>query len=246
MNRAVIIGATGTIGQAVARRLVRANRPVLLIGRNGDKLESLAKELKQPFAVVDMSNSQFLEDALKPYNKLDEPQQCSSIVNCIGSVLLKPAHLTSDEDFRKVFETNLFSAFATVKVGSKLLKRSGGSILLFASAAAEIGINNHEAIAASKGGVIGLVRSAAATYAMNNIRVNAISPGLIKTTMTKGIWGNERAAEASSKMHALGRLGEAEGVASLAQWLLEPEADFVTGQVYGIDGGLGHVMSTQK
>jgi len=245
-GRVVVIGATGTIGNCIARRLVKESRDVLLIGRNADKLSSLSKELNQPFAAVDFSNSQNLEDALKIYSKAEEPQAISGIVNCIGSVLLKPAHITSDEDFRKVFETNLFTAFSTVKVGSKILKRNGGSIILFSSAAAEVGITNHEAIAAAKGGVISLVRSAAATYASNNIRVNAVSPGLIKTNMTKGIWGSQTASEASRKMHALGRLGDPESVAALTSFLLNQENDFITGQIYGIDGGLGHVLSTLR
>jgi short-subunit dehydrogenase len=84
LNRVVIIGATGTIGQHLCRRLVKASRPVLLIGRSEEKLHALSKELDQPYAVVDFSSSQNLEDALKPYNKADEPQQCSGIVNCIG------------------------------------------------------------------------------------------------------------------------------------------------------------------
>ena len=160
--------------------------------------------------------------------------------------MLKPAHSTSDEEFRKTVETNLFTAFAAVRVGAKLMKEQGGSIVLFASAAAEIGIQNHEAIAAAKGGVIGLARSAAATYAPYNVRVNVVSPGLIKTDLTRSIWNNPASAEASTRLHALGRLGSPEHVASLATWLLDPENDWITGQVIGVDGGLGHVLPQRR
>ena len=90
--------------------------------------------------------------------------------------------------------------------------------------------------------MIGLARSAAATYAANNIRVNVVSPGLIRTEMTRRIWENATNATASARLHALGRLGEPEQVASLVSWLLDGENDWITGQVIGIDGGLGRVL----
>ncbi|MFM9116370.1 MAG: SDR family NAD(P)-dependent oxidoreductase, partial [Planctomycetota bacterium] len=99
------------------------------------------------------------------------------------------------------------------------------------------------AIAAAKAGVIGIGRSAAATYAPHNLRVNVVSPGLIRTELTRRIWEIPANAAASTQMHALGRLGEPHQVASLVNWLLEPENDWVTGQVIGIDGGLGHVLA---
>jgi 3-oxoacyl-[acyl-carrier protein] reductase len=240
MDRIAIIGATGSIGGTLARRLVRHGRNVFLIGRNGEKLKSLATELSQPFAIVDVSNSQSLEDALLHATRTND--DLGGIVNCVGSVLLKPAHATTDDEFHQVIETNLFTAFATVRAGAKVLRDRGGAIVLFASAAAEIGIQNHEAIAAAKAGVIGLARSAAATYAHHNIRVNVVSPGLIRTQMTRRIWENPAAAAASTAMHALGRLGEPEQVASLVAWLVDPENHWITGQVIGIDGGLGHVL----
>lgn len=143
-------------------------------------------------------------------------------------------------------ETNLFTAFATVRAGGKLLREYGGSIVLFASAAAEIGIQNHEAIAAAKGGIIGLARSAAATYGSHNIRVNVISPGLVRTQLTRRIWENPASAAASADLHALGRLGEPEQVASLAAWLLDPQNDWITGQVIGLDGGLSRVQPRRR
>lgn len=240
MNRVAILGATGGIGIAVARRLVNQGRSVFLIGRNEEKLLAVASELHQPYAVVDFKNSQPLEDALKRASDADG--ELTGLVNCIGSVVLKPAHATSDDEFRQVIETNLFTSFAAVRAGAKLLRANGGSIVLFASAAAEIGIANHEAIAAAKAGVIGLARSAAATYAPNNIRVNVISPGLVRTEMTRRIWEHPAAASASTAMHALGRFGEPEQVASLAAWLLDSENHWITGQVIGMDGGLGHVL----
>ncbi len=240
MSSIAILGATGTIGSVLARRLVQHGQPVLLVGRNEEKLRALSRELGQPFVTADLTSSLRLEEALRATP--DARGGFHALVNCIGSILLKPAHATSDDDFRQVVETNLFTAFATIRVGSKLLREQGGTIVLFASAAAEIGIQNHEAIAAAKAGIIGLARSAAATYAANNIRVNVVSPGLVRTEMTRRIWENSASAAASAQLHALGRLGEPEQVASLVSWLLEGENDWITGQVIGIDGGLGHVL----
>jgi 3-oxoacyl-[acyl-carrier protein] reductase len=239
-----IIGATGTIGSTLARRLVKQGRSLLLVGRDTAKLTELSHEINQPFVAVDLRNSQELEEALREhFPSLDG---FDGLVNCVGSVLLKPAHSTSDDEFREVFETNLFTAFATVRAGAKLLRERGGSIVLLASAAAEIGIQNHEAIAAAKAGVIGLGRSAAATYANDQIRVNVVSPGLIRTEMTRRIWENPAGAKGSIDLHALGRLGEPEQVASLIAWLLDAENDWITGQVIGVDGGLGHVLPRRR
>ncbi len=240
MSSVAILGATGTIGMAVARRLVRHGQQVLLIGRDEQKLLTLSNELGQPFVTVDLTSSKPLEQALLAV--ADAHGGFHGIANCIGSILLKPAHTTTDDEFRQIMETNLFTAFATIRAGAKLLREQGGAIILFASAAAEIGIQNHEAIAAAKAGVIGLARSAAATYSANNIRVNVVSPGLIRTEMTRRIWENASNANASAQLHALGRLGEPEQVASLVSWLLDAENDWITGQVIGIDGGLGHVL----
>jgi 3-oxoacyl-[acyl-carrier protein] reductase len=91
--------------------------------------------------------------------------------------------------------------------------------------------------------VIGLARSAAGTYAPHNIRVNVVSPGLIRTELTRLFWESPASAAASTQLHALGRLGEPEQVASLAAWLLHAENNWITSQVIGIDGGLGHVLA---
>lgn len=240
MDRIAVLGATGGVGRAIASRLVTRGRGVLLVGRNSEKLRQLAAELGQPFVKVDLSATQPLEDALK--QETESSGGLGGLINCVGSVLLKPAHATTDDEFRLTIETNLFSAFATVRAGARLLRERGGSIVLFASAAAEVGIQNHEAISAAKAGVIGLARSAAATYASHNIRVNVISPGLVRTDMTRRIWENPAAAAASTAMHALGRLGEPEQIASLATWLVDPENDWITGQAIGVDGGLGRVL----
>lgn len=236
-TRFVIIGAGGGIGSALSRRLKSRGSQLVLLGRTAAKLALLGKELVAETHALDASKADELEQAVAALGPID------GIVNCAGSLLLKPAHLTTEADWKQVIETNLTTAYAAVRAGAKALASNGGSIVLCASAAARTGLANHEAIAAAKSGVIGLTLSAAATYAPRNIRVNCVAPGLVDTPMTARITSNEGATKASTGMHALGRIGQADDVASGIAWLLDPENNWVTGQILGIDGGLGTVRS---
>jgi NAD(P)-dependent dehydrogenase (short-subunit alcohol dehydrogenase family) len=159
----------------------------------------------------------------------------------VGSILLKPAHLTSTADWSATIATNLTSAFGCVRAAGRLLKAEGGSVVLVSSAAARVGLANHEAIAAAKAGIMGLVLSAAATYARQKIRFNAVAPGLVRTPLAAGLVASELAEKASIGMHPLGRLGEPGDVARAIVWLLDPAQSWVTAQVIGVDGGLADV-----
>ncbi|WP_298863150.1 SDR family oxidoreductase [uncultured Gimesia sp.] len=236
----VVLGATGSVGSELSRRLIRAGHEVFLGGRDQESLQELAEELSASTHIVEALEPESIEGCLKRAN--DELGGLDGVVNCIGSVLLKPAHLTSDAEWSQTLAVNLTSAFTTVRSGAKVMGRSGGSIVLISSAAARIGIANHEAIAAAKAGVIGLTQSAAATYANRGIRVNAVAPGLIKSKMTRSLWQTDPAEATSIEMHAMGRLGNPGDVASMIQWLLQAENDWITGQVLGIDGGLATLV----
>ena len=168
------------------------------------------------------------------------------IANCVGSVLLRPAHLTSERDYRNTLALNLDTAFGTVRAAARAMMKEGGSIVLTSTAAVRSGLPNHEAIAAAKGGIEGLVRSAAATYGPAGIRVNAVAPGLVRTPLTERITSNDRAREASRSLHVLGRLGEPDDVAAAIAWLLDPGSGWVTGQVIGVDGGLGSARTMPR
>lgn len=230
-----LIGATGGIGAAVARRLTARGIEVILAARDEAKLANLAAELGTRHIAVNAADFDALDKAVAQFGPLQ------GIVNCAGSLLLKPAHLTTEREYRDTIELSLTTAFATVRAGAKAMMATGGSIVLCATAAARVGFSNHEAIAAAKGGVIALTMSAAASYGARNIRVNCVAPGLVETPLTSRITGNEAALKASQGMHALGRIGRPEDIASAIGWLLDPENDWVTGQVIGVDGGLGTV-----
>ena len=237
----VIFGATGGIGSALSRRLAAAGANLLLAARDREKLEALASETGTPFFAADVTNGDEVQacfdDAVSRFGSV------SGAANCVGSVFLKPAHITSDEEWTEVLEKNLGSSFRIVRSGARAMMKNGGSIVLFSTAAARIGIANHEAIAAAKGGVTGLALSAAATYAARGSGVNVMAPGLVETPAPARITGNVARRKASLAMHPLGRLGRPEDVAAMAEWLLQPANDWLTGQTFGIDGGLGRVRS---
>ncbi len=237
----VVLGATGGVGTALCRRLARRETPLVLAGRDESKLADLANDLDidTSTALVDLADPATIQTAIE--QAAAEPGRVDGVANCIGSVLVKPAHRTSDAEWRDTLSINLDSAFAVVRAAAQAMRRNGGSIVLVSSAAARVGLPNHEAIAAAKGGVMGLTLSAAATYAMRGIRVNCVAPGLTETQATEALTANETSREASERMHALGRLGQPDEVASMIDWLLAVDNAWVTGQVFGVDGGLASV-----
>ncbi len=240
----VVLGGTSCVARALAQRIRTAGGNLLLTTRNESSAAQLAEQFSCETAIARADDSVSIDGAvqlaIERFGKID------GVVNCMGSVLLKPAHLTTDKEWHDTVMTNLTSSFYLIRAAVKAMRQNGGSIVLISSAAARIGLANHEAIAASKAGIIGLTVSAAATYAGRGIRVNAVAPGLVKSEMTRKLWDTESAAAASKQMHALGRLGEPDDIAKAAAWLLDSENNWITGQTISVDGGLSAVVPRAK
>jgi len=240
-QRVFILGGGGGIGSAVARLVVAGGGRVFLAGRDPARLAGLGAEIGAAHASVDGTDPEAVGDCVE--RARSDLGGLTGIVCAAGSLLLKPAHLTSTADWQATLAANLTTAFGCVRAAGRLLEGTGGSVVLVSSAAARIGLANHEAIAAAKAGVIGLMLSAAATYARQRIRFNAVAPGLTRTPLTQGLVASELAEKASVGMHPLGRLGTPADVARAIAFLLDPEQDWITGQVLGVDGGLASLKT---
>ena len=231
MAHYLIIAASSAIGQAVTAALKQNGNTVFTTARDKSKI--------QPDAILDATDFQAVTDVFRKAGAID------GVVNCSGSLLLKSAHATSHKQYQAVIDSSLTTAFATVKAAGQLMK-NGGAVVLIASAAALVGLSNHEAIAAAKAGIIGLSRSAAASYASQNLRFNVVAPGMVASPLTKELTSHELVFEASKRMHPLGRIGEPLDIARAILFFLNPENSWITGQVLAVDGGLSCVRSKLK
>ena len=239
----VVVGGAGGIGSAVARRLAAQGCRLVLAGRDAQRLQSIAAQTGAQAFPLDARDSAAVDALMQSVQTSHD--RVDGIVNCAGSILLKPAHLISDQEFADTIATNLTTAFNLVRAATRLMMKQagGGSIVLCSSVAARRGLVNHEAIAAAKAGVEGLALAAAASYARYGVRVNCVAPGLTRTDLTRSLTQNETVAKMSAALHPLGRIGEPAEVASAICWLLDSEQSWVTGQVIGVDGGLGHLQA---
>ena len=231
-----IVGATGAVGRALAQRVVKRGGVPLLIGRSADKLDALAKEHgNAPILVADCSQPESIAEAFKGADA--DMSSIAAYAYCAGSITLKPVRRASLADFREAFDLNTLSAVEVLKAIEKPLKKNKGACVLFSTIAVQQGLPNHAVVSAAKGAVEGLTRALAAEYAASGVRFNAVAPSLSRSAMAAPMLEKEAIAAALAKAHPLGRLGEPDDLAALADFLLSDDSTWITGQVVGVDGG---------
>lgn len=232
-GKVLIYGGNGGIGAATARALHARGVALHLVGRDEARLRAVAAELGASHSLADIFEAGAIERAT---NEAGTP--LAGLVYAVGSINLKPLARLGLEDFERDFRLNAAGAALAIQAALPALKAFDGtaSVLLFSSVAVQQGFAAHASVAMAKGAVEGLTRALAAELAPS-IRVNAIAPSLTRTPLAAALTGNERMAEAIAQLHPMGRLGEPEDIGALAAFLMSQEAGWITGQVFGVDGG---------
>lgn len=229
MKNILIIGAGKGIGLATAQILKNENR--YTISRN---LTPELERLKTNFFQLDVSKDDISELSL--------PDELHGLVFCPGSINLRPFNRLTEQDFLDDFNQNFMGAVRVIQKCLPALKKSkDASIVLFSTVAAKVGMPFHTSIAASKGAIEGFAKSLAAELAASNIRVNVIAPSLSDTSLAAQLLSTEEKSAASAKRHPLQRIGSPQDSAQLIQFLLSEKSSWMTGQIIGLDGGLGNI-----
>ena len=230
MKNIVIIGCGQGIGFAAAK-ILSENHQVIGISRTENP------EVDQ--LDIDFHQMDILSGNL---DEIDFPDVVDGLVYAPGSINLKPFNRLSVDDFKNDFEINVLGAVKTIqKLLPNLKKSETASIVLFSSVAVKLGMPFHTSISASKSAIEGLTKSLAAELSAQKIRVNAIAPSLTDTNLASQLLSTPEKREASGKRHPLQRIGNAEEIAKMTEFLLSENSLWMTGQIIGIDGGMGSV-----
>ena len=237
---AIVTGASRGIGRAIALGLAKEGADVVVTATTFESADKVAGEIEQlgrkalAFAlnVTEIRECEALvKTALEKFSKID--------------ILVNNAGITSDnllvrmkeEEWDKVLDVNLKGVFNCIRASTKtLMKQRAGKIVNITSVVGIIGNAGQANYCASKAGVIGLTKSAAKELASRNIQVNAVAPGYIETDMTKDLQGDVRQTLVNAI--PLGRIGTPEDVAALVSFLASKNADYITGQIITVDGGM--------
>jgi len=244
MKTCLITGASGGVAATLAENLRADGWKLALATRNVDKL---ATSNNEKIIAADVSSEVGAESAIREATDFFGAIP-NAVVNCAGAILIAPIARTTEAQYRACLSANLDTAFFTSKAYASALQKNkqGGSLVLFSSVAAAMGVSNHAAIAIAKGGIEALVRSLAADFSAIGLRVNAIAPGLMQTPATERMVGNEAAAKQIAAQYPLGRYGQASDAANLAAFLISDQATWISGQIISVDGGFSAVRPYVK
>ena len=237
---ALVTGATGGIGGAIARALHERGATVALSGRQVDKLEALKAELKERAVVCpcDLGNKEqvakLIDEAVAALGgRLD------ILVNNAGLTKDNLFMVMKDEQWDQVIAVNLTSTFMLMRAGTRHMLRNKtgyGRIINISSVSGIIGNPGQGNYAASKAGMIGMTKSLAREVAARGITANCIAPGFIKTAMTGAL--NEKQTETIMGAIPAGTFGTPEDIAAAAIYLASTEGRYVTGQTLHVNGGM--------
>ncbi|MCB1538206.1 MAG: 3-oxoacyl-[acyl-carrier-protein] reductase [Rhodospirillales bacterium] len=237
---ALVTGATGGIGESIARALHAQGCVVGISGRNRDKLDALAAELKERVHVLpaDLADAaatdQLVADATAAMGKID------ILINNAGLTRDNLALRLKDEDWQAVLDVNLTAPFRLARACLKgMMKNRFGRIVNITSIVGVTGNPGQANYAASKAGMIGWSKSLAAEIASRNVTVNCIAPGFIATAMTGALDDKQKAAIDSQI--PMGRMGVPAEIAAAAVYLASDEAAYVTGQTLHVNGGMAMI-----
>jgi 3-oxoacyl-[acyl-carrier protein] reductase len=237
---ALVTGATGGIGEAIARALHAQGATVTLSGTRAEKLEALAADLKERVHVVPANLSdRAAVEALVPAAEA-AMGQIDILVNNAGITRDNIFMRMKDEEWDQVLEVNLTSNFHICRAAIKgMMKRRHGRIIGIASVVGVTGNPGQANYAAAKAGMIGMYKSIAREIASRNVTVNTIAPGFIETAMTDVL--NDKQKESILGSVPAGRLGTAAEIAGAAVYLASDEAAYMTGQTLHVNGGMAMI-----
>jgi NAD(P)-dependent dehydrogenase (short-subunit alcohol dehydrogenase family) len=204
-----------------------------LVARDEVRLAAIASELQATYTVGDVR-----DPALFARVAAEAGDELQGLVYAVGTLRLGSLQRLTREAMLEDFSINALGAALAVQASLSALKKGEGtsSIVLFSSVAVTQGFGLHTSMGLAKGAVAGLARALAAELAPR-IRVNAIAPSLTKTPLAEGILANPTLADSIARQHPMQRLGTAEDIASMTTFLMTPESGWITGQVFGVDGG---------
>jgi 3-oxoacyl-[acyl-carrier protein] reductase len=237
-RKAIVTGASRGIGCTVARTLARAGASVLAVDREAQGLTELADEfpdgrvytLEADLLAADAAE-RIVAEALEHLGGIDV------LVNNAGITRDRLLMRMSAEDWDLVFAVNLRAAFLlTQKVSRTMLKARRGAVVNVASVVGQIGNVGQANYAAAKAGLEAFTKSCAREWASRQVRVNAVAPGFIDTLMTQSV--TDQAKAAFLDRIPLGRAGTPEDVAHVILFLVSDLAQYITGQVWRVDGGM--------
>ena len=237
---ALITGASRGIGEAIARRLAREGRHVILAARSLDKLNDIAGEINDAGGsadtlAIDLNDHDAIKTAVETIPK--NHGSLDILVNNAGITRDNLLLRMSDDEFDEVIAVNLRAAFVTCRAAARpMMKGKFGRILNIASTTAVVGNAGQANYAAAKAGLIGMTKSIARELGPKNITANVVAPGFIQTDMTASL-GDEIKNQVLQNM-AIRNLGTPEDIAAAAAYATSDDAGFLTGQVITVDGGL--------